>query len=260
MAATYYEVHGWPVVRWDQGECDCERRLACFWEDLLDVLYDLDTNPGWPWQDYPHGAADGLIRTATVRGIGKSESALLSATQAYKWAIIDCRYSTRGPKWNPNYGYIEEQLINAGQAFAVDVTNLRWKSDSTTVKAGDAPILDRDLLHYRVNFINIIALPSWVLTRQGVCNSNVFTTATLMVGTPFTPLSFAVETLKYCGIAVRGKYSLGYLPRYSLTVDFEFRDVGWNKHWRHDTFAYETLKTTTGSDYIQHTPVVMDLV
>lgn len=248
--AAYFEVYGWPVVKWDQGECDAERKLVCFWDDVLEVLTELDAAPGWPWQAYPQGAADALIRTASVEGIGRSMSPVSSPAQSYKWAYITCHYSTRGPKYHPDYGFIEERVIVAGESFAVDVTDLRWASDSTQVKEGDAPHNHRDLLEYQIDFSNVLSVPAWVLTRQGACNLAAFATATLGI-------TFAAQTLKYIGCTIVGKYSLGYLPRYNVTAKFAFRAPQWNKHWRAGKSAWEAVKTKDGADYVQHIPMAM---
>lgn len=249
--AAYCEVHGWPKGKWERGDFDGERRLHCYWADVTAVLADLDGSPQWPWQAYPWGAADALIYSAEVVGIGQGKAAGGSQTAVYDRALIIAKYTTRGPRYNPTYGHIEERWVSGGESFAVDHSQLRW-ADGSTVDPNDAPIVHRDIGEYIVTFHNLTAVPAWVLTRQGGVNSTTFSTIGL-------GLVFAAGTLKYGGCQISGKYSLGYLPRYHVTAKFEYRNVGWNKHWRPGAVEWQAMKTVDGANYTQYPEVGMSL-
>jgi hypothetical protein len=261
MAVTQAEMHGWPRGKWTQGEFDGTRRIMCFWTDAAALLAELDTDPFWPDVAYPFGPKDALIRQAEVVPFGKSTAEAGSTTASYQYAIVNCLYSTRGPKWDAiNNMYVEEVLDPAFHSFAVDPTNLRWDSDNKQVMPNDAPI-DHDVLYeYRVYFHNLTSLPAWVLSRPGLCNSNSFPTARLGI-------VFAPETLKYMGCTIHGRYSLAKLPRYDLVARFTHKWSEWNKFWRPDKVGnsgyagtWEKIKTKAGDEYKQHPPVYMDLI
>lgn len=255
MAVSYSELYGWPKGKWNRGDFDGRRRLLCYWDDVLALLLELDAAPGWPWTAYPWGAADATIREAEVIPFGKSNAPLASQSADYEFAIIDCLYTTRGPKWNTDYNVFVEETLEAGfNSFAVDATDLRWESDGAQVQPNDAPINHDSTVEYIVYFSNLTSLPAWITARPGLSNAGSFATAGL--GIVFSP-----QTLKYLGCRVRGTYSLGHLPRYDLTAKFSHKWSGWNNFWRPDGGgSWEGMVTKDGAPYIQHPPVAMNLI
>lgn len=253
--ATYWEMHGWPRGRWERGAFDGERRLMCAWSDILLTMAELDANLFWPYaaNQYPWGAADALIYSADVIPFGKS-TATGGDTQkynSYEWAMIVCKYTTRGPKYYPGKGYVEETLDPAFQSYTVDSKNLRWKSDDKQVEPNDAPTAHDALLEYQVAFTHLETLPAWILTYPGGVNASTVTT--LGFG-----ISFPAQTLKYMGCALKGTYSLGWQRRYTLVAKFVYKWSGWNTFWRHDstsTNKWEAIKVKGDGDYIQHQPI-----
>jgi len=247
---AYCEVHGWPRGKWDRGEFDGERRLHCYWADVTAVLAELDGNPQWPWQAYNWGAADALIYSADVTGLGVGTAADGSQTAAYQRAVITAKYTTRGERWDAKHGAVVEHVQRAKARTTVDHAKLRW-TDGTRVDPNDAPELDIELHEYILTISRLTSVPTWVLTRQGGINSAAFSTVGLGV-------VFAPRTLLFAGCTISGKYSLGSLPRYDVTAKFLHKSTGWDKHWRPGAAAWQGMKTAGGVDYKQNPEVDMD--
>lgn len=254
MGVSYEELDGWPQSYWDRGDFYGERRLLCAWSDRVSLLNELDADFQWPTSLYPEGPSAALARTARVIPFGRMPLTSSQNYAEYEWAIIQVHYSTKGPKWDAiNKLFIEETMDPAFMSFSVDNANLRWKNDDKRVEPNDAPVNHDCLLEYQIAFHFLTSLPTWILARPGLCNSNTFITAGLGI-------SFAPYTIKYMGSSIRGTYSLAKLPRYHVTAKFLFKWSEWNKFWRHDTAAWEYMVNKDGDDYIQHTPVVMNLI
>lgn len=254
FTVSFSEMHGYPKSEWNAGEFESERRVLVAWDDRVTFLSELDTYPNflYPYSDGPSGAT---ARRARILPFGKSTAAAGSSYADYEYALVQIFHTTRGPSYDPNYGYIVERLMVGGRAFAVDPTNLRWASDNSDIALNDSPVLELGELEYRVSFHQQISLPSWILSRPGLCNSNVFPTAGLGI-------AFGAQTLKYMGSDVTATYSMSRLPRYDIYATFKYKPSGWNTYWRPDLNGggWDTIKTADGDDYIQHTPVFMDLI
>lgn len=254
FTVSYAEMHGYPRSEWNAGEFEAERRVLVAWDDRFNFLVELNAYPNFLYP-YSEGPAEATAQRAKIFPFGKSTAGAGSSLADYEYALIQIFHTTRGPSYNPNYGFIIERLSRAGAAIAVDPTNLRWASDSEQVLPNDAPVFDRIDLEYHVSFRQQISLPSWILSRPGLCNSNAFPTAGLGI-------VFAAQTLKYMGADVTAKYAMSRLPRYDIDATFKYKPSGWNTYWRPDLNGgeWDTIKTAGGDNYIQHTPVFMDLI
>ena len=255
FTVTYREMYGYPRSGWADGEFDAERRIFCAWSDRVTYITELDAYPNCQYP-YSDGPANALVRRVKINPFGKSTGS--GSTAAYEWCIIQVWHSTRGPVWDTALGvFISEKVFPAFQYKMVDPSNLRWDDDSATVNDDDAPRLDDCLYEYLVTYSRLSALPAWVLTRPGICNSNVVTGKTV-------PLSWPIGTLKYNGCSINSTYSLGTTLKYDVTAKFLFKASGWNTFWRPDggvggAGGYEAMKTADGTTYVQHTPTAINL-
>lgn len=254
FSVSFAEMYGYPKSQWDEGEFDAERRVLVNWNDRVKFLTELDAYPNflYPYSDGPEGAT---ARRAKVVPFGASTAAESSSYADYDYALIQIFHTTRGPQWDTTLGvHITERLYPAGQYKMVSRTNLRWE-DGEEVEAGDEPRLDDTLYEYEVKYQRLLSVPTWVLTRPGVCNSNAVTGKVIRI-------EFAAQTLKYTGCTISVTWSLGRVKRYDVSANFLFKASTWNKFWRPDggaSGAWEIMKIAGGGQYIQHTPVAINV-
>lgn len=246
FSVDYEELDGYPRSAWDEGHFDAERRVLVAWEDRVTFLTELDqyANLQYPYDD---GPSEALVKRVKIFPFDcpQNEGSLAE----YNWSVIQILHSTRGPKWSTGLGaYIHETFRPGSQYLGVDGGNLRWSSDDAKVEPGDHPTLDYTLGEYTVTFYRLLTVPAWVLTRPGVCNSNV-------VAAKILPLSFAAQTLKYNGCTIDAEWSLGKLLRYTVSAKYLFKASKWNYYWRPDASGggnWEQMETVDGDTYIQH--------
>jgi len=254
-SVSFAEMHGYPVSKWESGEFDAERRVLVAWGDRVTFLEETDSYPNccYPYGDGPSSA---LAYKAVVHPFSGMDGSSGFAT--YEFALIQIFYSTRGPVWDTDLSVLMlEEMRQASQYGIVSKKNLKWASDGAELGPNDEPRLDSPLYEYTISFSRLLALPAWVLTRPGIVNAGV-------VSGKQINLAFPAQTLRYTGCDISCVWSMARVARFNVTARYLVKLSGWNKFWRTDggpngTGGWESLKTTSGNDYIQYEPVAMTL-
>ena len=254
---TFAEMHGYPVSHWQLGEFTATRKLICDWSDRVQLLLDI----GGSWEGlsypYPDGPVDGAARstafaysvTTAALPAEEREDTALSATKQqslaeYDKAVLTVLYSNRGMQYDSGSGnYYTEKFAPVALHESIDNTKLHWVNGSgPMVKPAMGKIFYgweyTLILHWQTGF------PINVGTLIGSTNQNALVT--------YSGPSYAAETLLYTPPTVEHSATMGSLDKWVVTYRYTYHPWGWNKFWRVETEAFESIFRADGTRYIQY--------
>ncbi len=225
--AKYRTLQGYPISTWRSGDFFSTTKLHCAWSDRVAVVTAIDTDPSYPYDDGPAAA---LAYEATIEPFAKQVNSD-SELAAYTAAHITVKYTTKGPSWIANHGYIEESYGPIQQNCPVNVDGLEWV-DGGALERGDIPSRVTYLAEWRVTWHNILAInaPAYIDTMtsgalMGYTNSN--TVYSFRHGWTFPP-----ETLLFTPPTVKVTYGIGKATRATIIASFKVCPWGWNSWWK----------------------------
>ena len=240
------EMKGFPKSVWKDGQFAATRRMIVDWDERVDQLLLFDTVPGCY---YPY--SEGLNTPAREAQIWPLEGAAQtnaadSDTAEYEKAVIQVKYSTRGPTWY-NSNLIHEVLKPNLQTDYVAPDYLYYSTGGKLAY----PLQHLDYhLDYLVTYYRCTTPASWIETYTNYTNSNAVTSPTL--GYVFAPY-----TLLYKGATIAQDVSIAGIVSRSVTAHFEYNPQTWRKYWNPKGGgggAYDTvhLLSAGGTQYIDH--------
>jgi hypothetical protein len=254
---NYYEEAGWPKGVWNKGEFTGIRRLICDWDDRFALIDWIDRYPNsiYPYAD---GPVDAIATQAAIEGMGEQGSETYSPTDGlrapmvlatYPKARVTIKYSTEGPRHVGGGTFLSEWLLPDVTTMPLNPAIFRWNNNTGKVlDEGERPVHMRYSFQYVIRYHQLVAVPSWVLTRVGTCNSNV-------VGGNLLGLTFAAQRLLFQPPTIKSTLTVGGRSKYEVTIHYKYHPAGWNKFWRQSTATYEDIYLAGGGQYIQYPPV-----
>jgi hypothetical protein len=208
-----------------------KRILRCTWGDRAALIAWLGTEAGCT---YPHadGTALSLVRGIQSEGFAKGIGS--GNLMSYSHATLTVSYDTAGPQWVN--GVSMEEWMQPHQ-FEVWTPKLWWADGKKNTENYCKTVAG---WKHVTSVSKALTVPSNAGAYIGMCNQN--TKSTLTLG-----YSFAAQTLLYNPPSVSSHTDSGG-TRYSYQFEHIYHPGTWNKFWRQDTNAYETMYTTAAGN------------
>ena len=253
MPVAYEEMDGSPVERWDANQANgsgitAERRLKCAWGDRYTLLREFLTPPG---ATYIHHGTNSVIRA--VRGAVEPfprAKVVGTATQAsYSDALISLYYGTGN--YSSTGELFSESIEPISEMLRLDHNKFRWKTGGeaqTRLLPDEAPSTPRRYINYVVTRYHLAAVPVEALALLDTVNATsiqspewgfTFDPGTLLFGTP--DINRRVRT----DLTTMG---------YDVSYRWAYNPGGWNKFYRPDIQAYDSLVLRSTGDVFKPFP------
>jgi len=218
------------------------RLLKCAWVDRAALIADLMTQAGG---SYPHddGTPYAYVRKITPRGRGQTSSGGTNLI-AYSESVLEVYYDSAGPQW-VNGSYITEAMVAEQFHIHPPGGNLSWTG---SVKLTDGEKSTSTPLYgwsYTYTLGRMLAMPSVPAAHVGSCNATVQTCGSFN-------LSMAAQTVLYGPPSVSKHSEMGEGTRYTASCSRPINPYGWNKFFRAETNAWESLYLPNGNVFIRY--------
>jgi len=257
------ELDGSPIEKLEAGKFSATMKFKCDWADRHDLMNGLVYSPGF---SYPHSLRGAYCSGASCKKLKpnlKMDEVDISGNgyASYEFAEVTAEFRT--PDYitpeptGPNNIMMTENEEPAVHAVSLDYRKYQWVAGTgPTVKpllSGEAPFKqvfgsEYVITHHDIPNSDIgvgYTVHSAVESFFGKVNNAPENARTLVART------FAAETL-LCKPTLRntqGAYT-------SFTYRFAYNPEGWNKFWRGDTQAWESMYLLGTSTEVKNFPLV----
>lgn len=256
------ELTGSPVETLEAGKFSATMRIKCPWSDRETVMNGLISTPGFV---YPHQTRSAYCFSASAKqgkpGLKIDEITLAENVDVaeYEWAEIAARFGTPDFVTPEPLGPASIMMTETEEpsviAISLDSSKYQWVAGGSGVKLkpGEAPFKQ-------------VFMSEYVITHHDIANSAIGTTYTVhtaveaMVGKVNAQVelarsliakSFAVQTLLTKPVLRQTQGTTS-----TFTYRFGYNDEGWNKFWRGDTQAWESMFLLGTSTEVLNFPTV----
>lgn len=244
---TYTEVSPSPEGEWYEDrkgrrQFRAQRTLLCDWTDVPAMIAYLYSAAG---SSYPHpdGTPHSLVRRVKPHARGKTGGTATLASHAT--ALLDVYYDTDGPRW-VNGAYVDEAVSPMTIHHRPTGMSLRW-SDDTPLSDADLKGVEIEGGQHVLIMARMPSAPSDVFSYVNMCNSGAKNA--LILG-----YSWPAQTVRYAVPEVRAHFDYSGGTTYTAIYHHPINPNGWNKFWRGDKAAFETLYRPNGDPYVQYPP------
>lgn len=241
MIVQYAEMQGYPIGKWSGGDFDGYRRLKVAWDSIYNLLSSLE-NTAWPYATGPSACTP---ISATVKPFPGCRQHGSGNKASYDWAMVDMRYTTRGPTWKKSLGYsVHETTSPFTQVKQIDPDGkLFWNNNDTNpLTTREGPIAQWHGMKFSLTFSGLRTAPSGAWDYLKYVNSNAVTSYTL-------GRTFAAGTLLYKGAVIGANYAWGRMPRYSVTYEFIYWPPGHNTIFRQESAGFVPVYHAGGAAF-----------
>lgn len=251
-----YEVDGYPIEEYTRnGNFHAMRKVRIAWGDVDTYVSELDTTDCL----YPYNAASGatVYRIRIEKQPGTQLTALAATgLVSYPYAVMTIWYGTDTPRYYSQVWYTE-QILPYREAITVSKDKLRWGSMAGTALADhENPSLFIAGHIYNLTLYRVTAIPAGFFDYAGYSNSN--TVVSFSLGKSYAP-----ETLVHSDPSADRTVRLGGTNAWELNYHWIFRGANgatWNKQWRLETGAWETVYHTVFGAVVWHPTVNFGLL
>lgn len=163
--------------------------------------------------------------------------------QTYNWDTyrVAVKYTT-----DPTRTLFSETIEPMVEFVRLDHRFFRWAS-GVPLTEGEAPgIIRREFKLVRKNF-NKLFVPTGIITLPGSVNRDPYTSS--LLGVTFNP-----ETLLFGPDPVDRTVTSAGTAGFNYSLSFHFKPNGWNKYWRPQSQAWESIYLASGVEYKSYPP------
>lgn len=206
---------------------------ANLYDLILDLLVNQRECPFIP--DNPP-----TVKSASVSTITTNNNAPIDQGFDYEEYFVDVSYS------NTIRTIVSEEIEPVAEFIRLDPRRFRWTSGAPLTE-GEAPGYLYQTMNLIFKYVNQPAIPPAFLSGIGKVHNAVWLS-------PTTGLSYAAETLMFCPAPISNTYTTGGSSGFNYTIKFAYRPNGWNKYWRPQTQAWESIYLDDGTLYKSYPP------
>lgn len=209
-------------------------------ELLVDDL--LSNQREWPhtgFTEKPRAYAASLTPVATEGPGGGAPST--GQTINYTHWIANVSYTT-----DPTRTLISESIEPSGEFVRLDHRLFRWNNDNAPLLPGESPGILRRRLKLTRRLFQQPAVPTAILSVGAVHNA--------AYASPLLGITFAANTLLLEPQPVERTITTAGSEGFNYTISFLYQPEGWNKYWRTDTQAWDSIKLADGTAYNSYPP------
>lgn len=170
-----------------------------------------------------------------------SSTAASGQGYVYDHYHVDVQYTS-----DPQRSLFSETIEPIAEFVRLDHRFFRWSS-GVPLTEGEAPGVIRRELKLVRKYFNRSSVPSAILTAPGSVHNAAYTS-------PVLGLTFPAETLLFAPEPVDRTVTTSGSQGYNYTIGFHFKPNGWNKYWRPQSQAWESIYLSNGTAYKSYPP------
>lgn len=230
------EVYGTRQENFGEDDITASVQLYVLAANKDALVDDLLTNQ----REYPNIATLNPPKARTA-GVVPFYSESVPAGQGF---VYDAFLVTVGYTTDPAREILTETIEPEAEFTRLDYRFFRW-SDGTPITDGESPgLLQRSLRLVR-SYKDAVLVPTEIVTKIGTVHSGVYTSSLL-------GLTFPAKTLLLVPNPVSRTITTAGSEGYNFSIAWSFRPQTWNKFWRPNTLAYESLVNLAGTPYLSY--------
>jgi len=247
----FWELAGYPQEDLTLKKFTATRKLLVAWENRDLLRFSLIRHPG---AVYPY-INDWSIRCTGVAVEpfgGMTGAGVLPELADYDWAVVTARYES--PDYGAPQAYpasdpvkhaditksLSESLEPNVEAMKLPYEKFVWSSDGAPIKASECPFTYVHRMSYVLTRHYQVSVPEEAVTFVGKISSEQMSPVMMPA------VVFPAKTLKFEPPSIDLSTDPDGNTRYDVTYRFQYKEEGWDKFYRADTQAYDTIRPSAG--------------